>query len=75
MPVVLIAGGRTNEFRTPELLRFWMDRHREFLRAVPDAKLVLAEKSEHYVQNDEPELVVREVKQVVESVRRKVRRP
>jgi pimeloyl-ACP methyl ester carboxylesterase len=52
-----------------------MDRHREFLRTVPDGKLVLAEKSGHYVQNDEPELVVREVKQVVEGVRRKVRRP
>lgn len=75
VPVVLIAGARTNDFRTPELLQFWMDRHREFLRQVPDGKLVLAEKSGHYVQQDEPELVVQAIKQVCERVRRKVRRP
>lgn len=75
VPVVLLAGARTNDFRTPELLRFWMERHEEFLRRIPEGKLVLAEKSGHYIQKDEPELVVRVIEQVVEAVREKSRRP
>jgi pimeloyl-ACP methyl ester carboxylesterase len=74
VPVILLAGGLTNDFRTPELLQFWTERHREFLKRTPHGRLVLAEKSGHYIQADEPEVVIRAVEEVVRIARRKARR-
>jgi pimeloyl-ACP methyl ester carboxylesterase len=39
-------------------------------RISPDAKVIFAEKSGHWIQLDEPELVVESIKRVVEKVRR-----
>ncbi len=43
--------------------------HRELVAATPGARLVVAAESGHYVQFDEPELVIDAVWQVVEAVR------
>jgi len=65
VPTVLLAGARTNDSRTPQLLQFWMEKHRQFLRGLPKSKFVLAEKSGHFIQRDQPELVVEAIKDVI----------
>jgi pimeloyl-ACP methyl ester carboxylesterase len=43
--------------------------HAELVAATPGARLVVAAESGHYVQIDQPELVIEAVRQVVEAVR------
>lgn len=47
-----------------------LNQYREWLRRVPTGKLIVTEKSGHYVQNDEPELVISAIRQVIESTKR-----
>lgn len=75
VPVILLTGMRTNSFRTPELLEFWLGLHKKWLAQIPGGKQILARKSGHYVQRDEPRLVVAAIRQVVEEARAKARRP
>jgi pimeloyl-ACP methyl ester carboxylesterase len=74
VPVILLTGTRTDNFRTPELLQAWLNMHKEWLKQVPNARHVLAEKSGHDIHRDEPELVINAIKDIVESARRKARR-
>jgi TAP-like protein len=47
----------------------WLASH-DFLAAlVPDGRHVIAEKSGHYIQQDQPDLVIKAVRQVVKAVR------
>jgi pimeloyl-ACP methyl ester carboxylesterase len=45
------------------------DLHRELVDATPGARLVVAAESGHYVQVEQPELVIEAIRQVVDAVR------
>ncbi len=49
--------------------RVWRELQQEMARRSPQGRLVIAEKSGHYIQNDQPDLVIDAVRRVVESVR------
>jgi pimeloyl-ACP methyl ester carboxylesterase len=74
VPVILLTGGRTGDFRTPELLQAWQSLHKEWLKQVPSGKHILAEKSGHDIHQEEPELVINAIKEIVESARQKAQR-
>lgn len=48
-----------------EMTRMWAEKHKEWIAKVPGGRLVLAEKSRHFIQADEPQLVIEAIKQQV----------
>jgi len=73
MPLVVLTRSRPLEFPAgfpaDALEAAWRPRQDELVSLVPDARLVVAERSGHYIQIDEPEMVIEAVRQVVEAVR------
>lgn len=76
--VVLVHGVVTKDMTPPgwseEQLaareRVWREMQQDLARRSPRGEVVIAEKSGHYVQQDQPELVIDAVRRVVESVRK-----
>lgn len=76
MPVVVLAHARpfgvTAEelgFAPEALERAWRAAQEELATLVPNAHFAVATESAHYVQLDQPELVIAAIRQVVEAVR------
>jgi pimeloyl-ACP methyl ester carboxylesterase len=76
--VVLVHGVVTKDMIAPgwseeQVARresVWRELQDDFARRSPKGRVVIAAKSGHYIQNDQPDLVVGVVKEVVRSVRR-----
>ena len=80
LPMVVLAHGVLGKDMTPpgwsdeQVARrelAWREMQNDFARRSPRGRLVVAAKSGHYIQNDQPELVVSAVREVVHSVRRR----
>ena len=71
VPVVLLTGMGTDSFRTPDLLAKWLALHNEWLETIPLGKHMFARHSEHFIQNSEPELIIRAIRDVMESLKPK----
>ena len=80
MPLVVLSYGRPMQSEFPAdalppdypfdiLGRVRADHQRALATLVPGARFVVASKSGHYIQVDQPELVIEAVRQVVEAVR------
>lgn len=52
----------------------WLEMQTDFARRSKNGKLIIAQKSGHYIQTDEPELVIDAIKQAVEQARRKMKK-
>jgi pimeloyl-ACP methyl ester carboxylesterase len=78
LPLIVLARGQAETLPpqiavTPEVAaeveRLWRALQAELARRSTRGRLVVAERSGHYIQLDEPDLVVAAVREVVESVR------
>jgi len=80
MPLVVLVHGAVGKDMTPpgwtdeqvarrELV--WRELQNDLARRSPRGRVVIAAKSGHYIQNDQPELVVNAVSEVVRSARRR----
>lgn len=74
IPVTVIAS--TKKFEEPPLLFFtdqardmWGQLHSDWVNTFPQGKIVLTDKSYHYPQNDEPEMVVKEIAELLSRVK------
>ncbi|MDO6489646.1 alpha/beta hydrolase [Colwellia sp. 6_MG-2023] len=74
IPVTVIAS--TKKFEKPSLLFFsdqardmWGQWHSDWVNTFPQGKIVLTNKSYHYPQNDEPEMVVKEITELLSRVK------
>ena len=70
IPVTVIAS--VKKYPNPQILFFtdkgrelWGKLHSDWAHAFPQGKAVLTDKSYHYVQNDEPEMVIDEIRQLL----------
>ncbi|MGK2956552.1 MAG: alpha/beta fold hydrolase [Solirubrobacterales bacterium] len=78
MPLVVLSHSRTdpNPFHFPPsfpikgLNRAFQASQNMLARLVPGARHVIAKKSGHYIQDDQPNLVTREIRGVIDEVRR-----
>jgi pimeloyl-ACP methyl ester carboxylesterase len=79
LPLVVLARGRPDALPpqvvlAPEVVadaeRVWRELQAELAARSSQGRLVVADRSGHYIQLDEPALVVTAIRQVVESVRR-----
>lgn len=69
----MIPPGWTQE-QVDRRSRAWLELQTDFASRSKNSKLIIARKSGHYIQNDEPELVVNAVRQAVEKARRKMKK-
>jgi pimeloyl-ACP methyl ester carboxylesterase len=80
MPLVVLAAGRTGEMTPeqaaalptgyPDALVAALQANTAFLATLlPDARLVVVADSGHYIQAEQPEVVIAAIRQVVEAVR------
>lgn len=73
IPVTLIAGVKKEEkpkrlFDSPQARALWGQFQSEYVMKFPQGKIVMATKSGHFVQNDEPEIVINELNALLERV-------
>ena len=72
VPVIVVTGARRGRDRLRDaLLPVWTDMHREWVSKLPQGRHVLAEKSGHAIQIDEPDLVVGLIQEIVEQARKR----
>jgi pimeloyl-ACP methyl ester carboxylesterase len=74
IPVTLIAGVKgpkqpVNAFDSAEGRKLWGQYQSEWVALFPQGKAIVTEKSGHFVQDDEPELVVSELINLVNKVK------
>lgn len=67
--LTVIAAGNPDEFDTRSDAQIHQELQESLARLVSDAKLVIASKSGHFIQLDEPEIVVDQVHDMVSRVR------
>jgi pimeloyl-ACP methyl ester carboxylesterase len=51
--------------------KVWLDLHKEYLNLSTDSSLILAKKSGHFIQDDEPQVVIDAILGLVEKARQK----
>jgi pimeloyl-ACP methyl ester carboxylesterase len=69
LPLIVIAEGAPRHPYLIEHLAKWHELQRELSELSTDGRLVIAEKSAHFVHRTEPELILNSVNQVIEAVR------
>lgn len=65
IPLIVLSAGRKEHY-SEESQALWNEMQREILEISTDSELVIAEKSAHYIQNDEPEVVVSAIKKLID---------
>lgn len=68
VPLVVITAGRPDESAT--LRNAWMELQKDLTRRAPHARQILADKSGHYVQFDQPAVIVDALHDLVTDARR-----
>lgn len=72
VPLVVISArhhGFLPRQKAGQLERLWRQQQRALTRLSPSSRFIVAKKSRHYVQFDEPAVVVRAIRSVVEAAR------
>jgi hypothetical protein len=64
IPLTVIAAGRKNHYSI-ESQALWNEMQRELVTLSTKGKFVLAENSAHYIQQDEPAVVIKEIKRLM----------
>ena len=70
IPVTLMTAMQDPEMPL-EVRRVWAEKHKEWIETIPGGRLIVAEKSRHPIQLDEPQLVIDAIRLVVEQARGK----
>ena len=67
VPLIVLSAGKKDHYSKASQ-QLWNEMQREILQISSDGELVIAENSAHYIQNDEPEVVVSAIKKLLDSV-------
>lgn len=68
IPVTLLTATE-DESMPAEGRRLWIEKHKEWLATVPGSKHIVAEKASHFIQAQQPALVIEAIKQVSKQPR------
>lgn len=66
IPLVVISAGKKAHY-SAESQSLWHEMQKEILEISTNGELVIAENSTHYIQNDEPIVVINAVKRLIEN--------
>ena len=80
VPLVVISAGRSRPMgrtrrQREEMSRAWEEMQTEMVALSPYGKRIIARNSSHYVQRDEPEVVVAAIEEVLTGLRRAAASP
>ena len=64
IPLIVLSAGKKAHY-SKESQELWNEMQREILDISSNGELVIAENSAHYIQNDEPEIVVRAIQKLI----------
>ncbi|WP_299095680.1 alpha/beta hydrolase [uncultured Metabacillus sp.] len=68
VPLIVLSAGKKAHY-SKESQELWNEMQRAILEISSDGELVIAENSAHYIQNDEPEVVVSAIKKLTDKIR------
>jgi pimeloyl-ACP methyl ester carboxylesterase len=71
IPVIVLSATRTPTGVEAAASAVWLTQHKEWVKKVPGAKLVPAEKSGHMIQLEQPDLVIEAIKDEVNQANSK----
>jgi pimeloyl-ACP methyl ester carboxylesterase len=66
VPLIVLSAGKKAHY-SAESQSLWHEMQKEILEISTNGELVIAENSAHYIQNDEPKVVVNAVKRLIEN--------
>jgi pimeloyl-ACP methyl ester carboxylesterase len=66
VPLIVLSAGKKAHYSV-ESQKLWNEMQREILEISSEGKLVIAENSAHYIQHDEPAVVVCAIKKLLEN--------
>ncbi|HEX7999602.1 MAG TPA: alpha/beta hydrolase [Pyrinomonadaceae bacterium] len=69
VPIILLTGMGNEPDKSPEAKQLWLRLHNEWLKQLPNAQHIIADNSGHYIQADEPGLVIDAIRRVIGRVR------
>lgn len=67
VPLIVLSAGKKAHY-SKEAQVLWNEMQREMLEISSDGELMIVENSAHYIQNDEPEVVIRAIKKLIDNV-------
>jgi len=68
IPVTLLTATE-DETMPAEARRFWIEKHKEWIATVPGAKHIVVEKTGHFIQAQQPKLVIDTIRQTLSQIR------
>jgi pimeloyl-ACP methyl ester carboxylesterase len=68
IPVTLISATRDEGPMPPEAKKMWVEKQKEWLATVPGSKHIITDKSGHFVQAEQPAMVVEAIRGMVKQV-------
>lgn len=68
IPVVLLTATEDDSMPA-DARKLWIEKHKEWLAMVPGSKHIIAEKTGHFIQLQQPALVIEAIKQVSKPMR------
>ncbi|WP_026695374.1 alpha/beta fold hydrolase [Peribacillus kribbensis] len=66
VPIIVLSAGKKAHY-SKESQELWNEMQREILEISSDGELLIAENSAHYIQNDEPEVIVSAIKKLIDN--------
>ncbi|HEY5883653.1 MAG TPA: alpha/beta hydrolase [Pyrinomonadaceae bacterium] len=64
---VVLISAMQDEGMPEEARKMWIQKHKEWIASVPGGKHIIAEKSGHFVQAQDPALVIETIRQIVKK--------
>jgi pimeloyl-ACP methyl ester carboxylesterase len=68
IPVTLLSATE-DETMPAEARKVWIEKHKEWLATVPGSKHIIVEKSPHFIQAQQPALVIDSIREVLKQAR------
>ena len=66
VPVILMTAMQDDSMPA-EARKVWVEKHQEWIAKIPGGKHIIVEKSGHFIQGQQPQLVIDAIKQVVDQ--------
>ncbi|MFF2755709.1 alpha/beta fold hydrolase [Psychrobacillus sp. NPDC058041] len=66
VPLIVLSAGKKAHY-SEESQKLWNEMQKEILEISSNSEFIVAENSAHYIQNDEPEVVIDAIKRMIEK--------
>lgn len=66
IPTIILVAGKKAHY-TMNSQKLWLEMQKEMLEIAQESELIIAKNSTHYIQNDEPELVIDAINQLISN--------